>query len=99
MPYSKVCLCRINYALSLFVNNQFGVFSVCFVGADQQKIHIGSNAEAVACAKFAFKLVAKIGCVVIKEFDHYTVWQTVFEVYISAYKGVEVFYPRHSFDM
>ena len=44
--------------LSLFINDEFRIFAVFFVGADQNEIHIGSNAKAPVSAEFAFQLVS-----------------------------------------
>ena len=40
--------------LSLFINNKLGIFAVFLVGANEDKIHIGDDAEATVAAKFTF---------------------------------------------
>ena len=66
--------------LSLFINNKLGVFAVFLVGADQEEVHIGGDTEASVPAEFTFKLIAEVGCVIVKEFDLLSVWECVFQI-------------------
>ena len=66
--------------LSLFINNKLGFFAVCFVGADQEEVHIGGDTEATFSAEFIFKLVAEVGCVVVEEFDLLSVGERIFQI-------------------
>lgn len=64
-----------------------------------QKLHICNNAEAPVSAELTFKLVSKICCPVIKELYSFAVGERIFQIDISADKGVQFFYFGHSFDM
>ncbi len=86
-------------ALSLLVNDQLRVFAVFLIGADQQKIHICGNAEAAVAAKLTFQLVAEVGCLIVKEFDSFSVGKAVCKVDILAYKRVELFHLGHPVNM
>lgn len=48
------------FALSLFINDKFGVFAVCLVGADENEIRIGNNTEAFVLVGFTLKLIADV---------------------------------------
>ena len=67
--------------LSLFINNKLGIFAVFLVGADQEEVHIGDDAEASVPAEFTFKLTAEVGCIIVKEFDLLSVGKRIFQIY------------------
>ena len=85
--------------LSLFINNKLGVFAVFLVSADKQKFHIGNYAEASISAEFAFKLVAEVGCVIVKEFNLLTVWKRIFQIYKATRQYIKAFDFGQSLDM
>jgi hypothetical protein len=56
---------RLGVFSSLLIEDQFGIFSIGFIGAHQQEIHIGGDAETAVPAKRTFQLIAQIGGPVI----------------------------------
>ena len=67
-------------SLSFFINHQFWIFTVFFVGTNQDEVHVGDDAEAAVSAEFAFQLVAEVGCVIVEEFDLLSVGECVFRI-------------------
>ena len=53
-------------ALSFLINHKLGIFAVFLIRADEKKIHITGNSEAPVSAKLTFKLICKVGGVIIK---------------------------------
>ena len=51
--------------LSFFVDHQFWIFTVFFVGADQDEVHVGGDAETAVAAEFTFQLGSQIGGAVV----------------------------------
>ena len=64
-------LCRLNRhqllppESSFFIYNQFWVRPALSIGANQDEIHVGENAEASIATEFRFKLVAQIGGLIV----------------------------------
>ena len=50
---------------TFFVKNELRICSFRLIGADQDEIHIGQNAEAASSAQFGFQLIPEISCLII----------------------------------
>ena len=87
------------FLLSLFINDKLWIFSVFIIGADEQKIHIGNDAEAAVAAEFTFKLSTEISRAVVKEFDGSAVGERVFEIDEASDEGVQGFDLGHTLDI
>ena len=83
---------------AFFIDKKLGIFAVFFVGANENKIHIGDDAKASVTAEFAFKLISQIGGIIVKEFDGIPVGEAVFQIHVAAHERVEFFDLRHSFN-
>ena len=85
--------------LSLFINNKLWIFTVFFVGADQEEVHIGGDTEATVTAEFTFQLTAEVGCVIVKEFYLLSVWQRIFQIDKASRQHVKAFDLGQSLNM
>ena len=70
--------------LSLFINQQLGMFAFGFIAADQEEVHACHDAQTAVAAKQAFQLVAQIGGVVIEKRHTLTIRQAIGDVYKLA---------------
>ena len=85
--------------LSLFIDDQLGILAVFLIGANENKIHIGCNAEAAAAAERAFQLIAQVRRAVVQEFDRLSIGKPIFQIDIPAHKRIELFKLRHAVDL
>jgi len=85
--------------LSFLINHQFGIFSVFFVGAYQNEIHVGGDSETPVSAKFTFQLISQIGRAIVQELNELSVGEPVLKIDVSANQRVELFHLRHTFDV
>ena len=65
---------------ALFVKQQLRVFPLRLVGADQEEVHVGQDAEAAVPAQLRLQLAAQIGGAVVQELCRGPIGQTVREI-------------------
>ena len=70
--------------------------TVFFVGADQNKIHVGSDSETSASTKFTFQLSSQIGRSIVQEFNELTIGKPILHIDVSTNQRVELFHLRHA---
>ena len=63
--------------LSFLINHKFGIFSVFFIRAYEKEIHVSDYSVAFC---FSLKLTAELGLLIVKEFDLFSVWKSVFHI-------------------
>ena len=68
---------------AFFIDKKLGIFAVFLIGADQGEVHISDDSEASITAECAFKLIAKISGVIIKEFDGFADESVVSEMQMT----------------
>ena len=83
---------------SFFIQNQLGILPVFLIGGNQDKIHVGGNAETPVSAEFTFQLGAQIGCAILQKLYGFSIGKPVLQIDIASHKGIEGLDLGHPLD-